>query len=92
MSNKTKEVFTYVYNHPQTLEMLVKHLYNKSISEVLIRLLNVSDNVFEEGNEVNAEQIRQSFIYKVVEKLNPKFTFEDHLNSQGLLSELVDFK
>ncbi|MFS8160055.1 MAG: hypothetical protein ACMG6E_07560 [Candidatus Roizmanbacteria bacterium] len=71
---------------------MVRHIYSKSISEVLIRVLNVSDNVFEDGFDANVDSIRQSFIYKVVEKLDPVFTFEDHLNAQNLLSELVDYK
>lgn len=70
----------------------MRHIYNKSISEVLIRVLNVSDNVFEDGFDANVDSIRQSFIFKVVEKLDPSFTFEDHLNAQNLLSELVDYK
>ena len=47
VGNKPKEVFSYIYNNPQCIDLLVKHIYNKSISEVLVRVLNVSDNVFE---------------------------------------------
>ena len=64
--NKTKEVYTYIYNNPQSLDLFVKHIYNKSVSEVLIRLLNVSDNVFEEGNGEGVDSIRQSFTFKIV--------------------------
>lgn len=38
-----------MYNHPEVIDLLVRHVYQKSISEVLVRILNVSDNVFEEG-------------------------------------------
>ena len=46
VSNKPKEVFGYVYSHPEVLESMVRHSYQKSVSEVLIRMLNTSENVF----------------------------------------------
>ena len=80
MGNKAKDVFNYIYNHPECLDLLVRHVYNKSISEVLIRLLNVQDTVLDEGLE-NVDSIRQSFVFKVIEKLAPKHSLEDHLNA-----------
>lgn len=82
VSNKTREVFTYIYNNPQTLDLFVHHIYQKSISDVLIRLLNVSDSVFEDGFDANVDSIRQSFIFKIVQKLDPKCELEDHINAQ----------
>jgi hypothetical protein len=92
VGNKTKEVFTYIYNHPEVIDNLVKHVYQKSISEVLVRVLNASDNVLEDGYEINIDDIRQSFIYKIVERFDEKYAMEDHLNASSLLSELVDSK
>ena len=51
IENKAREVYNYMYNNPNTIDSFVKHLYSKSISDVLIRLLNVSENVFDEGFE-----------------------------------------
>lgn len=95
MSNKGKEVFTYIYTHPTVLENLVKHSYQKSISDVLIRLLNTSENLFFDVisySEVNS--IRASFVFKLVNKLNPEAAkgMEDHLNATQILSELADYK
>lgn len=70
----------------------MKHIYSKSICEILVRILNVTDNVFEDGFEGNIETIRQSFIYKIVQKLDPQYGLEDHLNAQQILSELADYK
>ena len=79
MGNKPREVFGYVYSHPHVFDNFVKHLDDKSVSEILIRLLNVSDNMFEDannGSDDNAtapaglssefDGIRQSYIYKIV--------------------------
>jgi hypothetical protein len=46
VSNKPKEVFSYIYTHPIVIDNMIKHSYQKSISEILIRLLNTSENVF----------------------------------------------
>ena len=92
--NKPREVFTYIYSHPEVLGKFAHHIGNKSVSEVLIRILNVSDNVFESSFETsNLESIRESFIYKIVNKLScQNDSFEDHLNAQSLLSEIVEYK
>lgn len=90
VGNKPREVLNYIYNHPEVLENLVKHIYQKSISEVLIRVLNVSENILDDDNEVPLEEIRQSFIFKVVGRLAPGFGIEDHINAQSLLTEMAD--
>lgn len=58
VGNKPKEVFSYVYSHSQILENLVKHVSQKSVSEVLIRLLNVSENILEDGYTGDFDGIR----------------------------------
>lgn len=40
VSSNPKEIFTYIYSHPIVLDNLVRHSYQKSISDVLIRLMN----------------------------------------------------
>lgn len=72
VGNKPKEVFGYIYSHLHVLDNFVKHLNDKSISEILIRLLNVSENVLDDGGlSSEFDGIRQSYIYKIVEKLSP---------------------
>jgi hypothetical protein len=95
ISNKAKEVYTYVYSHTHVLENLIRHSYQKSLAEVLVKLLNpASDNLFN-PDVVNIQEvtsIRESFILKLAEKLSPDQTFEDHLNAGQILSELMDSK
>ena len=92
IGNKPKEVFQYIYNHTEVIDNMVRHVYQKSISEVLIRILNISDNLFEDHILSAVESIRKSFIHKIVLKFDPKFTVEDHMNAASLLSELVEYK
>jgi hypothetical protein len=44
-------------------------------------VLNASDNVLEEGYEINIDDIRRSFVYKIVERFDEKYGMEDHLNA-----------
>ena len=74
------------------IDNLVYNTYSKSISEVLIRILNVSENLFDDTLLNAVESIRKSFIHKVVLRLDPTLTVEDHLNAGSLLSELVEYK
>jgi serine/threonine-protein phosphatase 6 regulatory subunit 3 len=85
VGNKPKEVFTYVYQHPEVIEKMIKHIYQKSVSEVLIRLLNVSENVLDSDCEISAadmDSVRQSFVFRILQRLSPEHngSFEDHLN------------
>jgi len=45
----------------------VHHLYSRSLCEVLIRLLNVSENVLEDSN-IKIDEIREKYVTKVIEK------------------------
>ena len=76
---------------------MVRHICQKSVSEVLIRLLNVSENVLDDSNELSVRDmdgVRQSFIFKILQRLAPSQgdNYEDHLNAQQVLSELADYK
>jgi hypothetical protein len=48
---------------------MVKHIYSKSISELLVKILNVSE-IVSDGNDGldydEIDSIRGSFVYKIV--------------------------
>jgi hypothetical protein len=97
VGSKTKHVFSYIYSNPKYLDLLVRHSYQKSIAEVLIRLLNTQENLFFEDcgvgyAEVNS--IRQSYVYKIIQKLSPAAPggIEDHMNACSVLSDIADYK
>ena len=93
VGNKPREVFTYVYQHPVVLHNFIKHIYDKSISEILVRLLNASDNMLEDSELAQElDGIRQSFVFKILQKLAPEQSYETHLNASQVLAELVEYK
>ena len=59
---------------------------------MLIRILNYSDNIFDEGLGGIVDNIRKSYSHKIVLRFDPKYTVEDHMNAGSLLSELVEYK
>jgi len=95
VSAKTKEVFTYIYTHPVIFDHLLTHSYQKSISEILIRLLNTQENLFNENSiaysEVNS--IRTSYVHKLIQKFNNEEKgLEEHMNVCQILCEIADYK
>jgi serine/threonine-protein phosphatase 6 regulatory subunit 3 len=52
ISNKSAEVYRYVFTNPHLLDKFVQHLGSKSVSEVLQKLLNVSESL--SGDEEGA--------------------------------------
>ena len=50
LNRKSKQIYHYVYTHEdgQTLERLAKHVYSKSLTEILIKFLDVQESYFDE--------------------------------------------
>ena len=73
ISNKKKEFFEYIHDHPIIVYNLIKHIYSRSVCDVLVRLLNTNEggNAFEEQLDVNLDEIRMNSITKVLEKMLP---------------------
>lgn len=55
VQSKQKEVYSYVYAHPQVFENLVKHLYSKSISEILQKLLANTPSIYHTEDTANSD-------------------------------------
>lgn len=82
VSSHAKEIFTYVYSHPIVLDNLVRHSYQKSISDVLIRLMNTQENLFQGSEEMiltynDINTLRCSYVLKIIQKLAPESSYED---------------
>jgi serine/threonine-protein phosphatase 6 regulatory subunit 3 len=56
IQSKQKEVYNYVYIHHQVFENLVKHLYSKSISEILQKLLANTPSIYHSEDTANNDQ------------------------------------
>ena len=91
VSNKAQEVYRYVYSHPRVLDSMVNHLYQKSVAEVLQKLLNTSESLADDDSSSAAsggslsgdfiDTIRQSFVYKIVQRMCEAGDIEVNLNA-----------
>ena len=74
LQQKTQEVQRYLYTHPLAIDHMVRHLSQKSVSEVLQKVLSLSeplgkDLAEEEVSPSVIDGLRQSFVYKVVQRI-----------------------
>ena len=93
-----REVFLYVYQHQKVIEKLVSHIYQPAICEVISRLMNFNKTVFTEDpnaspkltsiREEDAQEIRASIIFSIMERLGPDYTLEHKLGALNLLKEM----
>lgn len=83
MGHNRKGFFTYVFNpENRVIEYLIKHIYNRSISELLIKIL--SENL-------ESEEVKKEFIFNLLHALEIQ-DFEGKINGSMVLSELIDTK
>jgi hypothetical protein len=83
MGHNRKGFFTYVFNPDnKVVEYLIKHIYNRSISELLIKIL--SENL-------EIEEVKREFIFNLLDSLETQ-EFEGKINGSMVISELIDTK
>ena len=83
MNHNRKGFFAYIYN-PETevVDYLIKHIYNRSISETLIKILS------EDCEKVD---MKKEFALKIINSLESQ-EYEGKLNSAMVLSDIMDTK
>jgi hypothetical protein len=70
------------------LDRLLEHVYQKSISELLIKILNLQEPLLGEDLINKQHQIVEA----LVDKLGPTNTEEDNMNASSVLSDVLDAK
>ena len=64
------------------IDYLTKHIYNRSISEALLKILSeVADN----------ENTKKTFVFNIIDQIE-KEDYEGKLNSAYVLSEMLNYK
>lgn len=83
MNHNRKGFFAYIYNpESQVVDYMIKHIYNRSISESLIKILSEDcDNV----------DMKKGFVLKIINSLDTQ-EYEGKLNSAMVLSDIMDSK
>ncbi len=70
LGNRGKEVLGYIYDYPVVIDNLVRHVSNKSVCEVLEQLLSTHEAL----SEIDSDEIRISFVNKIVDRMLPDNT------------------
>lgn len=65
--------------------MLLKHVYSRSVAEVIHRLLHIVDSNFDEELSAKISQKKQTIIASLIEQLNSTKQDETVMNSAFIL-------
>lgn len=93
INRKQKNLIPYVFApDSDVIDNLLYHVYQKSVSELLNKFLNIQDHDFEEPLSTEIKRKQNEVIEKLIEKLGPNSTEEDHLNGASILSDMLETK
>ena len=76
----------------EVIDNLVYHVYQKSVSELLNKFLNIQDHEFEEPISAEIKRKQNQVIENLIDKVGPNATEEDHLNGASILSDMLETK
>lgn len=93
INRKQKLLIPYVFG-PQSdiIDCLIYHVYQKSISEILNKLLNIQDHDFESDVAQEIKNKQHYALEKLIDKLSPQSIEEDNLNGGAILIDMLDTK
>ena len=96
INRKQKSLLPYVFApESDIVESLLYHVYQKSLSELITKFLNIQEDTIFTSDEVTGKQIKakQALILDtLVDKLGPDCSEEDNLNASSILQDALDTK
>jgi hypothetical protein len=96
INRKQKSILPYVFApESDVIDCLLYHVYQKSISELVNKFLNIQESSSASTGGVSSEVIKQKQHYilnTLVEKLGPGASEEDNLNASSILQDALDTK
>jgi len=99
INRKSKSLFPYIFGQSSDfVDCLLHHVYQKSLSELITKLLNISEETArnasnEEVNVAASVKERQAHILnRLIEKLSPTASEEDNWNAAGILQDSLETK
>jgi hypothetical protein len=93
ISRKQKLLIPYIYSPDRDIiDCLLNHVYQRSISEVLNKLLVQQETDYEQEILDQIKIKQQTAIEKLVDRLGPQFTEEDNMNASTILQDLIEKK
>lgn len=93
LNRKQKQIIPYVFGaDSDVLDCLLYHVYQKSVSEVLNKLMNVVDSNFEPDLVQLIQEKKLRVMNQLTDKLMSDYTEEDNYSAATVICELLEVK
>jgi len=93
ISRKQKSLVPYIFAPgSDVIEQMLKHVYQKSISEVLNKLLTQIDSDFEPEIMAEIKAKQQLAVSKLIDQLGPDVSDEHNLNGCTIIQDMFEIK
>lgn len=91
---KQKQLVPYIFgDDSDVIDCLLRHVYQKSVSEVLNKLLNILGINFDEEMVAKIQEKKQKILNELIEKLgNKECDEEESMNITMILSDIMEQK
>jgi F0F1-type ATP synthase delta subunit len=92
LEKRKLDIMQYIFQYKEHILNILKHSYNKSIAEILSKILSNEDKYLTgiTGEEYSKE--KQEILRLMIEKMSPNNSIEDITNNCFILCTLVDTK
>ena len=93
ISRKQKSLVPYIFApNSDIIEHMLKHIYQKSISEVLNKLLTQIDGDYEPEIMAEIKSKQQLAVTKLIDTLGPELSDEHNLNACTIIQDMFEIK
>ena len=97
LTRKQKSLLPYIFAEGSDIvDCILNHVYQKSISELVSKLLNIQEDSVKLGNAALVPEVKKAQRYilnSLVDKLGPNDTTEeDNLNASSILQDALETK
>lgn len=74
------------------IDCLLNHVYQKSISELLSKFLNIQEHDYEGAIAQEISKKQAYAVQKLLDKLGPESSEEDNLNGSIIIGDMLEIK
>lgn len=93
ISRKQKQLVPYVFDKDSdVIDCLLKHVEQKSISEILNKLLTQIDTDYEPELMAQIQEKQQKAVSVLISKLGPELHEENNLNGSAIIRDMCEIK
>jgi hypothetical protein len=93
ISRKQKQLFPFIFAKDSTvIEDLLRHVYQKSISEILNKLLTLVDSDHEPEILAEVKAKQQMAVGHLIDSLGPEKSEEHNLNACTIIQDMFEIK